>query len=117
MYKRQDIYWAAQDWALAADSLQKVLGERWKDPTPLAPATQAQVMRAAIAYTLAGKQPELDMLRTNYLDKMAKNPYTDGFAVITQSPDGQGVAFRQLASTIAGIDTLKDFMANYRRDL
>lgn len=114
---RADIYWAAQDWPQAAASLQTVLGERWRAPEALDPAAQAQVMRAAIAYALVDKQAELDQLRAHYLPKMAGNPYTDGFAVITQSPAGRGIAFRQLAGTIAGIDTLKDFMASYRRDL
>lgn len=114
---RADIHWAAQDWPQAAASMQVVLGGRWQDATPLAATEQAQVMRAAIAHALAGQQTALDELRANYKTKMAGGPFADGFAVITQSADGRGVAFRQLANTIAGLDTLQDFMASYRRDL
>lgn len=114
---RADIHWAAQDWPQAAASLQVVLGGRWQNDTPLTATEQAQVMRAAIAHALAGQQAALDELRANYKPKMAGGPFDDGFAVITQSADGRGVAFRQLANTIAGLDTLQDFMASYRRDL
>lgn len=116
---RADIYWAAQDWPNAAASLDKVLGEAGPPVpgTPLDAAVQSRVMRAAIAYALAGQQDGLDKLRTLYDAQMALSPYADSFDVISRSSKNSGVAFRQLASTIAGLDTLKDFMATYRRDL
>ncbi len=114
---RADIYWAAQNWPQAAASLQVVLGGRWQEAAPLAAPEQAQVMRAAIAYALADQKTELDQFRANYQSKMTGSAFADSFAVITQPADGRGVAFRQLAGTIAGLDTLKDFMANYKRDL
>ncbi len=115
---RADIYWAAQDWPMAASSLDKVLGDSVPPPDkPLDVAVQGRVMRAAIAYALAGQQEGLDKLRGRYDAQMAASPYADSFDVISRSSASNGVAFRQLASTIAGLDTLKDFMATYRRDL
>jgi len=115
---RADIYWAAQDWPMAASSLDKVLGDNIPPPDkPLDTAIQGRVMRAAIAYALAGQQEGLDKLRGRYDAQMAASPYADSFDVISRSSASNGVAFRQLASTIAGLDTLKDFMATYRRDL
>lgn len=113
---RADIYWASQDWPMAATSLVKVLDSAPADK-PLEAAGQSQVMRAAIAYALAGQQEGLDRLRNRYGNMMAAGAYAGSFDVITRSPSGNGVGFRQLASTIAGIDTLRDFMASYRRDL
>lgn len=113
---RTDIYWAAQDWPMAAASMDKILPQLAADK-PVDEATQSRIMRAAIAYALAGQQDGLDRLRARYDAPMAAGKYADSFDVVTRSSSGSGVAFRQLASTIAGIDTLKDFMATYRRDL
>lgn len=116
---RADIYWSAQDWPNAALALARVLSDNGPQPAdkPLDAAIQSRVMRAAIAYALAGQQDGLDKLRTLYVSQMAATPYADSFDVISRSSANNGVAFRQLASTIAGLDTLKDFMATYRRDL
>lgn len=115
---RADIYWAAQDWPMAAATLDKVIGEAVPPPDkPLDPVVQGRIMRAAIAYALAGQQDGLDKLRTRYETQMAASSYADSFDVISRSSTSNGVAFRQLASTIADLDTLKDFMATYRRDL
>lgn len=116
---RADIYWAAQDWPKAASSLDKVLADSGPPPSdkPLDAPLQGRIMRAAIAYALAGQQDGLDKMRTRYDAQMAASPYADSFDVISRSSANNGVAFRQLASTIAGLDTLKDFMATYRRDL
>lgn len=104
---------------MAAASLDKVLADGGVQPAdkPLDAALQGRIMRAAIAYALAGQQDGLDKLRSHYDAQMAATPYADGFDVISRSSANNGVAFRQLASTIAGLDTLKDFMATYRRDL
>ncbi len=116
---RADIYWAAQDWPMAAISLDKVLADGGTPPAdkPFDAALQGRIMRAAIAYALAGQQEGLDKLRDRYDTQMVASPYADSFDVISRSIANNGVAFRQLASTIAGLDTLKDFMATYRRDL
>ncbi len=116
---RADIYWAAQDWPMAANSLEKVLADAGPQPADksLDAAIQGRVMRAAIAYALAGQQAGLDKLRTRFDAQMATSSYADSFDVISRSSSNNGVAFRQLANTIAGLDTLKDFMATYRRDL
>lgn len=115
---RADIYWSAQDWPMAAASLDKVLGGADPAPDkPLEAAVQGRVMRAAIAYALAGQQDELNKLRGRYEAQMAASSFAGSFDVISRSSASNGVAFRQLASTIAGLDTLNDFMATYRRDL
>lgn len=116
---RADIYWAAQDWPNAAASVDKVLTDGGAPAAgkEIDAATQGRVMRAAIAYALAGQQDGLDKLRGRYEAQMAATPFAGSFDVISRSSAHNGVAFRQLASTIAGLDTLKDFMASYRRDL
>lgn len=113
---RADIHWAAQDWSAAATSMERILANRWQQDRPLDRAEQSQVIRVTIAYALAGEQTALDRIRGRYDSKMQIGNYADAFDVITQSPEAQGVAFRQLAGTIASIDTLQDFMQSYRGD-
>ncbi|HAC57235.1 MAG TPA: hypothetical protein DCF73_02635, partial [Rhodobiaceae bacterium] len=114
---RADIYWESENWTAAAGAMETVLGERWRVPASLTLVEQGQVMRASIAYALAGEQQALDALKGRYGPKMTMGRYAEAFDVLTQSPDASGVAFRQLASTIADIDTLQDFLANYRGDV
>jgi hypothetical protein len=74
-------------------------------------------MRAAITYSLAGDQASLDRLRDHFTAKMSSGPDASAFTVVTQEIDSHGVAFRDLASKIASVDTFlafkKDFCANY----
>ncbi len=113
---RADIHWESDNWNAAAGAMETVLGDRWRIPANLTVIEQGQVMRASIAYALAGQQRALDALKGRYGPKMTIGRYAEAFDVLTRSPDASGVAFRQLASTIAGIDTLQDFLANYRSD-
>ena len=86
------------------------LGERYKDDKPLGDLEREEVMRAAVAYSLANDQASLDRLRTNFMPKMKGTPSAVGFAVVTERIDLQGVAFRDTAAKVASVDTLKMFM-------
>lgn len=108
---RAEIYWKSSDWPLAAQAAEQSLGERYKEDTPLTDLEREIVMRAAVAYSLANDQTSLDRLRINFTPKMAGTPNAQGFAVVTERIDLQGVAFRDTAAKVASVDTLKLFMA------
>ncbi len=46
---------------------------------------------------------------------MKASPDASAFAVVTQNIDAQGAAFRDLAGKIASIDTLENFMKDFRK--
>jgi hypothetical protein len=107
---RAEIYWKSSNWPLAGKAAEDSLGERYKDDKPLNDRERDEVMRAAVAYSLANDQTSLDRLRTNFLPKMKGSPSAAAFAVVTERIDLQGVAFRDTAANVASVDTLKAFM-------
>jgi hypothetical protein len=72
-------------------------------------------MRAAVAYSLGGDDAGLERLRTRYGAKMTASPDAKAFGVVTEKIDRQGVAFRDLAKTIASVDTLQAFMTDFEK--
>ena len=112
---RADIYWESGNWAVAAQKAEELLGNRWSDPEPLTAEERHEVMRAAIAYSLANDEPGLERLRDHFAAKMKASPDASAFAVVTQRIDTQGVAFRDVAGKIASIDTLESFMTDFKK--
>lgn len=107
---RADIYWRSGNWSVAGQKSEESLGERWKDGPPLNDDERQQVMRAAVAYSLANDEPSLERLRAHFTGRMQQSRDGSAFAVVTQRIDLQGVAFREAAAKVASIDSLKTFM-------
>lgn len=114
---RSDIYWESGNWAVSAQMCEGLLGDRWNDTVPLTPEERQNLMRAAIAYSLADDETSLDRLRTRFGPKMKTSPDASAFAVVTQNIDLQGVAFRDMAGKIASVDTLEGFMQDFKKRL
>jgi hypothetical protein len=109
-----DIYWNARNWAVAGSKLEAVLAETWQGDKPLDEPQRFNVMRAAVAYSLADDSGGLGRLRVKFGPKMASSPDARGFDVVTQEISKQGVDFRELAKQIASVDTLEGFMSGFR---
>lgn len=107
---RAEVYWKSGNWPLAGQTAEQAVGDRTKDDKPLSDLEREEVMRAAVAYSLANDQTGLDRLRTNFMPKMKGTPNATGFAIVTERIDLQGIAFRDAAAKIASVDTLKMFM-------
>jgi len=63
---RAEINWKQKDWAKAGPLFEKELGARWKDPTPLNAAEEGELLRAGVAYSLAGDDAALARLNGQY---------------------------------------------------
>jgi hypothetical protein len=112
---RADIYWESGNWAVTGQKTEDLLGTRWSDAAPLTVEERHDVMRAAISYSLAGDEIDLDRLRGHFTAKMQASPDASAFAVVSQNIDTQGTAFRDQAGQIASIDTLETFMQDFRK--
>jgi HrpA-like RNA helicase len=112
---RADIYWESGNWPAAGQKAEELVGDRWRDTTPLTADERRELMRAAIAYSLASDEPSLDRLRAHFGAKMNTSPDASAFTVVTQNIDLQGVAFRDLAGKIASVDTLETFMQDFKK--
>ncbi len=115
---RADIYWESGNWAVAGQKAEEMLAGRDTDATPLADTERTEVMRAAVAYSLANDEASLARMRTRFMPKMKATPDANLFAVLSAPIDAHGLAFRDAAAKIASIDTLESFMKDFnkRRD-
>jgi hypothetical protein len=111
---KADILWKAKRWREAGERLEAMLGARWSDPAPLDDQERQDVLRVAIGYALANDQLQLDRLRAKFWPKMADSPNAHTFDVVTRPIQSQGGEFRQIAREIAAIDTMRQFLQEYR---
>jgi tetratricopeptide (TPR) repeat protein len=112
---RADIYWESGNWPMAGQAAEKLLGNAWSAKGGLSKVQRRYVMRAAIAYSLAGDAASLSRLRSHFARQMAQSPEAASFAVVTQNVSTQGVAFRDIAAKVASIDTLESFMKDFKK--
>jgi len=112
---RADIYWESGNWDVAGQKAEELLGTRYGDDAPLNDTERGEVLRMAVAYSLANDEASLDRLRQNFTPKMVNTPDASAFALLTQSIDMHGLAFRQAAAQIASVDTLTAFMKDFSK--
>lgn len=105
-----DIHWESQQWSVAAVNFENALGERWRDPLPLTEDERFQVLRAAISFSLDDDSVGLERMRAKFGDLMSASPDAAAFAVVTDPIQTNDVAFRDLARSVASIDTLDSFV-------
>jgi len=111
---RADIYWDSGNWAVAGQEAEQAVDKRWSDAAPLDENDRREVMRAAVAYSLANDETSLDRLRAHFTAKMKSTPDANAFQVVSDRIDAHGAAFRDAAAQIASVDTLKSFMKDIR---
>jgi tetratricopeptide (TPR) repeat protein len=63
---RAEVVWKQKDWAKAGPQFEKALGVRWKDPTQLSAEDEGKLLRAGVAYSLAGDDAALTRLSSQY---------------------------------------------------
>lgn len=112
---RADTFWAAESWRDAGEQLEAMHGSRWSDQIPLDDLERRDILRAGIAYSLAGDQLSLERLQTKYMTKMADSQEALAFEVVTRPIRAQGVEFLEVANQLADIDSLETFLEEYRR--
>ncbi|MGY6531387.1 tetratricopeptide repeat protein [Glycocaulis sp.] len=113
---RADIAWEQRDWANAGRGMEALLGARWRDEEPLDGVEAQDVLRASIAYALAGDRPGLDRLEARYRTAMAQTRHAGAFNLVVSDITGAGDRrLNDLVSSIAGRDTMDAFLAGFAR--
>jgi tetratricopeptide (TPR) repeat protein len=111
---RADILWAAKRWREAAEQIELMYGERWREFEPLGDAERPDILRAAIGFALAEDAIGLERFREKYAGKMGEGPDRRAFEVVTAPVAASGAEFRDVARAIASIDTLDAFLRDLR---
>ncbi len=112
---RADIYWEAGNWAIAGQKIEELLDTRWSEAPPLNEAERGQVLRAAVAYSLANDGTSLTRLREHFGARMKGTQDANLFAVLSAEIDQHSLAFRDAAAKIASVDTLEAFMKDFNK--
>jgi tetratricopeptide (TPR) repeat protein len=112
---RADVLWSGRRWRDAGEAHEMLIGTRWQGREPLGDQDRIDVMRAAIAYSLAEDQLALDRVRAKFTAKMADSADARTFAFLTQPNAASTTAFRELARRVTSADTLADFLSEYRK--
>ncbi|MCR5874911.1 endoglucanase [Phenylobacterium sp. J426] len=73
---RAEITWKQKNWAAAGPLFEKSLSERWKNPDALTAEEEGKLLRAGVAYSLAGDDASLQRLERQYAGfyEKANNP-------------------------------------------
>jgi tetratricopeptide (TPR) repeat protein len=107
---RSDIYWAARRWREAAEQIELMYGERWKDWAPLNDVERADILRAELGYALGEDTLGLGRFREKYAAKMAGTPDAHAFDVVSAPLGTSGTEFAAIAHAAAAVDTLDGFL-------
>lgn len=89
--------WGKHDWPAAGRLLEVALGKRYQSATPLTADEQDQLLRAAVAYSLAGDDGSLGRLRGRYTK----------FVDTAAQPNALRVAMAGAREEVAAIDYAK----------
>jgi tetratricopeptide (TPR) repeat protein len=107
---RADILWAARRWSPAAEQIELLYGDRWKEWQPLSDVERADILRAAIGYALGDDTLGLGRFRERYAAKMAQTPDARVFEIVAAPLGASGTEFRDIAHAAASADTLDAFL-------
>ena len=111
---RADILWAARKWREAAEQIELLYGERWREFTPLSESERGDILRAAIGYALGDEPIGLGRLREKYAAKLADTPDRHAFEVVSAPTGADGKEFKDVARAVAGMNTLDSFLRDMR---
>jgi len=111
---RSDILWAARRWRPAAEQIEVLYGERWRDFTPLNETERFDILRAAIGYSLGDEPLGLARFRERYAPKMAGTPDGRAFDVVSAPVGTSGAEFQSITKKVTGVDSLEAFLRDMR---
>jgi hypothetical protein len=110
--QRTDILWTAKRWRIAGEAIEKMLGERWNDETALNEIERHDVLRAGLAYALAGETLALTRLKEKFGPRFEAGPEKEAFAQIGTNPNPRAVSAASKA--LANVDSLSVFLKLYQ---
>jgi hypothetical protein len=98
---RAEIAWKGHNWALAGSLFEASMADRWKSPLPLRPEEESKLLRAGVAYSLAGDDAALTRLRDHFASyiELARNP--DALRVAFAGVDGGALTANDFSRTVA----------------
>lgn len=110
---RADILWSAKRYPEAAEQIELLHGDSWKDFEPLTEPERADILRAAIGYALGDDIIGIARLRERYGAKMGEGPNRHAFEIATSPLGAKAAEFKDIAKLVA-FNTLENFLREMR---
>jgi hypothetical protein len=110
---RAEAAWRSHDWDRAAAELRTLLAMR-RAAAPLDEDGRQEVLRLAVALTMAGDDDAVRAVYRQYAGDMAHTDEADAFEVIASGISADGAAIRDVARAVARTDLLDRFMQRMR---
>lgn len=114
---RTEVLWRARKWNEAANSLGSRLLDYRPEGRPLNRQVRNDILRFAIASSLAGNYEALEKLQADFGERLKGQPEYPAFLVVTSEDQRDTAEFRNLAAEIAQVDRFENFMSAYRDKL
>jgi tetratricopeptide (TPR) repeat protein len=111
---RSDILWAGKQYRESAEQIEKLYSYRWKEWTPLTDVERRDILRAAISYALADDTLGLQRFREKFGPMMAQGADRKAFDMATSPISNTRPEFQEVVKSIAGVDTLDQFIRDMR---
>jgi hypothetical protein len=112
---RAEVAWRSHQWAQTGTLFEKILGERWKGPAPLAPDEEAMLLRAGIAYSLASDDGALERLRSRYQGLVEQARQPEALRVALAGTAGIQVATHDFAKIAADADLFSGWVTRMKQ--
>ncbi len=112
---RAEIAWKQHDWPLAAAMFERSLGERWKQALPLRVEEEGKLLRAGVAYSLAGDDEALTRLRDRYQDFFERSRNPEALRVAFAGMDGGSLTANDFSRAVADNEGFAGWVAKMKQ--
>ncbi len=102
---RGEVAWKKHDWSGAAAIFEQMLGDRYKNAAPLTGEEESKLLRAGIAYSLAGDDAGLGRLRDHFQSFIAGAHSPDALKVALTGLGGSALTTADFARATAENDS------------
>lgn len=111
---RSDLMWNAKQYRQAAEQIEMLYGDRWRDFTPFNEIERRDILRAAMGYNMAEDKLGLDRFKEKFAAGMMQGPDRRAFEVVTSPLNESSDEFNKVARVVASLDTLGQFLRDIR---
>jgi hypothetical protein len=110
---RADAYWKQKDWDNAGASYEVALGDAWRSGRALQALEQRVLLKASVAFVMAGDMMAADRLRGRYMSKILAAPESGAFRLMTAPSQVRGSFASTLSAQSNDADLLDAFLKSY----
>jgi tetratricopeptide (TPR) repeat protein len=111
---RAEIAWKGKSWPLAGELYEKTLGDRWKGPLPLRADEEGRLLRAGVAYSLAGDEASLKRMREHFESRFSDGRNPEALKVAFASMDGGRLTTADFGRSVAETEAFNGWVARMK---